>query len=114
GGGGGQGAGHFFSAGAGAGGDILGKRARRKAGPRRGGGRHREALDEDCAVFEPPAEDVLALHEALEELERQDPLKAQIVSLRYFTGLTLEEMAEGLGLSQRTVRRPSRAITAQL
>jgi RNA polymerase sigma factor (TIGR02999 family) len=109
-----QGRRHFFFAAARAMRDILVERARRKAGPRRGGGRRREALDEACAVLEPPAEDVLALHEALGELERQDPLKAEIVSLRYFTGLTLEEMAEVLGLSERTVRRHCRYITAWL
>ena len=109
-----QGRRHFFFAAARAMRDILVEQARRKAGPKRGGDRQREALDEACAVFEPPAEDVLALHEALKELEQQDPLKAEIVSLRYFAGLTLEEMAEVLGLSERTLRRHSRYITAWL
>jgi len=109
-----QGRRHFFFAAARAMRDILVEQARRKAGPKRGGDRQREALDEACAVFEPPAEDVLALHEALAELERQDPLKAEIVSLRYFAGLTLEEMAEVLGLSERTLRRHCRYITAWL
>ena len=64
---------HFFFAAARAMRDILVEQARRKAGPRRGGGRHRQELDEACAVIEPPAENVLAVHEALEELEKQDP-----------------------------------------
>src|SRR5262249_24930665 len=63
-----QGRQHFFFAAARAMRDILVEQARGKAGPRRGGGRQREPLDEGCAVLEPPAEDVLALHEALEEL----------------------------------------------
>src|SRR5262249_54540206 len=89
---------HFFFAAARAMRDILVEQARRKAGPARGGGRRRQELDEACAVLEPPAENVLAVHEALEELEKQDPLKAQIVLLRYFSGLTTAETAELLGL----------------
>src|SRR5947199_1588102 len=85
---------HFFFAAARAMRDILVEQARRKAGPERGGGRRRRELDEACAVVEPPAEDVLAVHEALEELEQQDPVKAQIVLLRYFSGLTTDETAE--------------------
>src|SRR5262249_51863901 len=56
--------------------DILVEQARRKAGPVQGGGRRRQELDEACAVVEPPADNVLAVHEALQELEEQDPLKA--------------------------------------
>src|SRR5262249_13091332 len=64
--------------------DILVEQARRKAGPKRGGGRRRVELSEHVAVIEPPAQDVQDLHEALQELERLDPLKARIVDLRYF------------------------------
>jgi len=71
-----QGRQHFFFAAARAMRDILVEQARRKAGPKHGGGRRREELDEAAIVLETPSEDVLALHEALEELERQDPLKA--------------------------------------
>src|SRR5262245_687781 len=91
---------HFFFAAARSMRDILVEQARRKAGPKRGGGRQREELDEACAVLEPPSDDVLAVHEALTELEERDPLKAQIVLLRYFTGLTMEETAAILGLEQ--------------
>src|SRR3954453_14376386 len=76
---------HFFFAAARAMRDILVEQARRKAGPERGGGLRRQELDEACAVLEPPSDDVLAVHEALHELEERDPLKAQIVLLRYFT-----------------------------
>jgi len=105
---------HFFLAAARAMRDILVEQARRKAGPERGGGRRRRELDEACAVVEPPAEDVLAVHEALEELEQQDPVKAQIVLLRYFSGLTTDETAEVLGLAERTLDRRWRYIRAWL
>jgi RNA polymerase sigma factor (TIGR02999 family) len=68
---------HFYFAAARAMRDILVEQARRKARPVRGGGRRRQELDEACAVIEPPAENVLAVHEALEELEKQDPLEGQ-------------------------------------
>jgi RNA polymerase sigma factor (TIGR02999 family) len=105
---------HFFFAAARAMRDILVEQARRKAGPERGGGRHRQELDEACAIIEPPAENVLAVHEALEDLENQDPLKAKIVLLRYFSGMTLAETAEVLGLTERTLSRQWRYIRVWL
>jgi RNA polymerase sigma factor (TIGR02999 family) len=105
---------HFFFAAARAMRDILVEQARRKAGPVRGGGWQRQELDEACAVLEPPAENVLAVHEALDELEKDDPLKAQIVLLRYFSGLTTAETAEVLGLAERTLDRQWRYLRAWL
>jgi RNA polymerase sigma factor (TIGR02999 family) len=105
---------HFFFAAARAMRDILVEQARRKAGPVRGGGRRRQELDEACAVIEPPAENVLAIHEALEEMEKEDPLKAQIVLLRYFSGLTTDETADVLGLAASTLDRKWRYIRAWL
>jgi RNA polymerase sigma factor (TIGR02999 family) len=105
---------HFFFAAARAMRDILVEQARRKAGPVRGGGRRRRELDEACAVVEPPGDNVLAVHEALQELENQDPSKAQIVLLRYFSGLTTAETAEVLGLAERTLDRQWRYIRAWL
>ena len=105
---------HFYFAAARAMRDILVEQARRKAGPVRGGGRRRQELDEACAVIEPPGQSVLAVHEALQELERQDPLKAQIVLLRYFSGMTTDETAEVLGLSASTLDRKWRYIRAWL
>jgi DNA-directed RNA polymerase specialized sigma24 family protein len=93
--------------------DILVEQARRKAGPKRGGGQRRRELDEACAVLEPPSDDVLAVHEALEELEARDRLKAQIVLLRYFTGLTMDETAAILGLAERTLDRHWRYLEAR-
>ena len=109
-----QGRQHFFFAAARAMRDILVEQARRKAGPKRGGGRHRQDLDEACTLLQPPSDDVLAVHEALAELEQRDPLKAQIVLLRYFTGLTMEETAEILGVPERTLDRHWRYIRAWL
>jgi RNA polymerase sigma factor (TIGR02999 family) len=105
---------HFFFAAARAMRDILVEQARRKAGPARGGGRRRQHLDDACALIEPPAENILAVHEALEELEKQDPVKAQIVLLRYFSGLTTAETADVLGVAERTLDRQWRYIRAWL
>jgi RNA polymerase sigma factor (TIGR02999 family) len=105
---------HFFFAAARAMRDILVERARSKAGPKRGGGRRRVVLDEGVALTEPPPDEVLALHEALADLEKEDPLKAQIVHLRYFTGMSMKETAAVLGLSERTAHRHWRFIKAWL
>jgi RNA polymerase sigma factor (TIGR02999 family) len=104
----------FFFAAARAMRDILVEQARRKAGPKRGGGRRRVELSEHVAIIEPPAQDVQDLHEALGELERLDPLKARIVDLRYFAGMSTKEAAEVLGLSERTLHRHWRFIKAWL
>jgi RNA polymerase sigma factor (TIGR02999 family) len=105
---------HFFFVAARAMRDILVEQARSKAGPKRGGDRQRIELPEDSVAVEPPGEDVLALHEALAELEKEDPLKAQIVHLRYFAGMTIAETAQVLGLSERTLHRHWRFIKAWL
>jgi RNA polymerase sigma factor (TIGR02999 family) len=105
---------HFFFAAARAMRDILVEQARSKAGPRRGGGRRRVELREDAATCGPAPEEVLALHEALAELEKEDPLKAQIVNLRYFAGMSMEETAQVLGLSERTLHRHWRFVKAWL
>jgi RNA polymerase sigma factor (TIGR02999 family) len=105
---------HFFFAAARAMRDILVEQARAKAGPKRGGSRRREALDEGVAICGPPDDEVLALHEALDELEKQDPLKAQLVNLRFFAGMSMEEAAQVLGQSERTLHRHWRFVKAWL
>ncbi len=105
---------HFFFAAARAMREILVEQARRKAGPKQGGDRRRQELDDACAVLEPPSDDVLAVNEALVGLEERDPLEAQIVLLRYFTGLTMDETAEVLGMAERTLDRHWRYIRAWL
>jgi RNA polymerase sigma factor (TIGR02999 family) len=104
---------HFFFAAARAMRDILVEQARAKAGPKRGGGRRRVELQE-VAEEGPPAEEVLALNEALARLEKEDPLKAQIVHLRYFAGMSAAEAAAVLGLSERTLHRHWRFTKAWL
>jgi RNA polymerase sigma factor (TIGR02999 family) len=108
------GRGHFFAAAAEAMRRILVDRARRKKAEKHGGGRRRENLDETCAVGEPPSDDVLAVHQAVAELEARDPLKARIVLLRYFAGLSMEETAAALGLPGRTLDRHWRYLRAWL
>ena len=109
-----EGRGHFFAAAARAMRDILVDQARRKASIKRGGDRQRVGADEVALSIEPPSEDLLALNEALDRLERDDPRKGQIVMLRYFAGLSRAETAEALGLTVRTIDREWRYIKTWL
>ena len=94
----------FFAAAAEAMRRILTDNARRKLRQRHGGGRQRVELDDDAVATE--ADDqVLAVDEALEKFARLDPARAEVVKLRYFVGLTFEEVAEVLGISEPTAKR---------
>jgi len=95
--------GHFFAAAAGAMRRILIEQARRKRTQKRGGGMARAPL-EDVAVPE-PSDDLLALDEALEKLTALDPRKAKVVELKYFAGLTGDEVAAVLGVSPSAIDR---------
>jgi len=95
--------GHFFAAAATAMRRILIENARRKQTEKRGGGLQRHELD-GVAVPEPDQE-LLALDEALEKLAATDPVKARLVELRYFAGLTGDQAAEVLGISPTTADR---------
>ncbi len=97
--------GHFFAAAAEAMRRILVDQARQKQSQRRGGGRQRLDFDEVSAAASEPCPDVLAVHEALERFEQLDPLKARLVKLRYFAGLTIPEAADALGISSTTADR---------
>ncbi len=97
-----NGRGHFFGAAAEAMRRILVERARHKKSLKAGGDRGREALPEIVASDPGLNLDVLALNDALEKLESQDPRRAQVVKLRFFAGLTNEEAAEALGISSST------------
>jgi RNA polymerase sigma factor (TIGR02999 family) len=97
--------GHFFAAAATAMRRILIDQARRKRRPKHGGGRQRVGLDEALSLGEAPDDGVLILDEALEKLSRQEPVKADIVKLHYFAGLSLEEAGKFLGISHRTAKR---------
>jgi len=94
---------HFFAAAAEAMRRILIENARRKHRLKRGGDRQR--VDEAEIVIEGPSEDLLALDEALSRLAEIDTTKADLVKLRYFAGLTLEQAAEVLELSPTTAKR---------
>jgi RNA polymerase sigma factor (TIGR02999 family) len=100
-----EGRGHFFAAAAEAMRRILVDSARRKQRLKRGGDRQRVELEQVEAPPAFPCEDVLALDEALEQLAQEDPQKAQLVKLRFFAGLSLEEAAQCLGLARATVVR---------
>jgi RNA polymerase sigma factor (TIGR02999 family) len=97
--------GHFFAAAAEAMRRILVDQARHKQSQRRGGGRHRQPLEHIEVAAPDPSPDVLALHEALERFEQIDPVKSELVKLRYFAGLTLPQAAEALGISGTTADR---------
>ena len=97
--------GHFFAAAAEAMRRILVDNARRKKSRRHGGGSGRIDLDADCIEVTVPPERLVALSEALDVLEREEPQVAHLVKLRYFIGLTLEQAAEVLGISPRTAYR---------
>jgi RNA polymerase sigma-70 factor, ECF subfamily len=84
---------------------IMVDHARERHALKRGGGPLKVTLDEAVAVTETRSEELLALDDALERLAAQDSRKSQIVELRYFGGLTVEETGEFLKLSQRTVER---------
>ncbi len=84
---------------------ILVEHARKRGAAKRGGLVTRVALDEANAPAESPDVDVIALHEALSELEKIDPRQSRIVELKYFGGLNNEETAEVLSLSPATVKR---------
>jgi RNA polymerase sigma factor (TIGR02999 family) len=100
-----DGRGHFFAAAAEAMRRILVDNARRKATGKHGGGRRRRDLDGVEAAAAAPAEDLLALDEALSRLAAVDPPKAALVKLRYFAGLSTEEAALALGISAATAKR---------
>lgn len=109
-----NGRGHFFGAAAQAMRQILIEQARRRGALKRGGEARRVDLSAVEPLIEPPSDDVLALNEALTELEAADPRKAQLVMLRYFAGLTLPEAAAAMGISVSTAEREWRFARALL
>jgi RNA polymerase sigma factor (TIGR02999 family) len=97
--------GHFFAIAAEAMRRILIDNARRKHGPRRGGGLKRVDADLDRLALDDPGVDLLALDEALTRLAEESPARAELVKLRFFAGLTVPEAAEVLGISVATAER---------
>jgi RNA polymerase sigma factor (TIGR02999 family) len=105
---------HFFGAAARAMREILIDQARRKASGKHGGHGRRVELTEGVAVIEPPADDLLALDDAIQRLQAEEPRLAEVVMLRYYAGLSVEEAAEVVGRSDRTVKREWRQARAWL
>jgi RNA polymerase sigma factor (TIGR02999 family) len=97
--------GHFFTAAAEAMRRILVEAARRKKAAKHGGGRYRHDAN-DLPIAAPPVDDnLIALDEALNRFAQVEPQKAELVKLRYFVGLTIEETAAALGISLATAKR---------
>ena len=97
--------GHFFAACAEAMRRILVESARRRHSAKRGGSLQRIDLERAHSLAESPTDDLLALDEALEQLAREDPVKAELVKLRCFAGLSHQEAAQALGISRATADR---------
>ena len=105
---------HFFAVCAQVMRHILIDHARAHARDKRGGGAVQVSLEEAALINGQPPEHFLALDEALKTLEQVDPQKGKLVELRYFGGLSIEETAEVLNISPRTVRREWRRSKAWL
>jgi RNA polymerase sigma factor (TIGR02999 family) len=94
--------------------EVLIDHARRRGADRRGGGRRRVPLDAVVDYFEGQGLDIVAVHEALDRLADVDGRQAQVMTLRYFGGLTVQEVAAALGVSVVTVERDWRVARAWL
>ncbi len=94
--------GHFFAAAAEAMRRILVEHARRKQSQKRGSGVAHEELDEASIVLTAPPDELLAVHDALDRLAEEDPQAAELVKLRYFVGMTMDEVAAAMNMSKRT------------
>ncbi len=100
-----SGRGHFFAAAAEAMRRVLIETARRKLALKRGGDLIRQEWDAALLAAPEPREDLLALSEALDKLAAIEPVKAELVKLRYFAGLTADQAAQALGVSSTTAER---------
>ena len=109
-----DGRGHFFAAAAQAMREILVDQARRRAALKRGGNLKRKDLTDNDLPIDSPVDNILALDEALKKLEASDPEKGRIVTLRFFAGLTMEEIANELDRSKSSIERQWRYIRAWL
>ena len=96
---------HFFAAAAEAMRRILIEKARQKQGPKQGGQHRRVDVDLDAIAIDDARIDTLALDEALTRLAEESPVRAELVKLRFFAGLTMAEAAELLGISLATAER---------
>jgi RNA polymerase sigma factor (TIGR02999 family) len=106
--------GHFFAVASQACRRILVDYARKRHAQKRGGVAVKVTLEDGVGSVEEQTEEILALHEALERLNAMSPRLAKLVELRYFGGLSEEETAEAMGVSDRTVRRDWKKAKAWL
>jgi RNA polymerase sigma factor (TIGR02999 family) len=97
--------GHFFAAASEAMRRILVDKARRKQSKRHGGNHKKVDLNDVFLAIEDPKDDILAIDEALDKLSNEDPKLAEVIKLRYFGGLTLDQIASIMGIGRRTVDR---------
>jgi RNA polymerase sigma factor (TIGR02999 family) len=97
--------GHFFAAAAETMRRILVENARRKKRIKHGGGHRRVEMQDPATAVEPLSDDIVALDAALVSLAKEDPAAAQVVELHFFAGLSLEQVAETVGMSRATAYR---------
>ncbi|MHC4207797.1 MAG: sigma-70 family RNA polymerase sigma factor, partial [Planctomycetota bacterium] len=100
-----DGRGHFFAAAAEAMRRILVDKARRKRGMRHGGKHKKIDMNDVFLTIEEPKDDILAVNEALDKLANEDSKLAEVIKLRYFGGLTLDQIAAIMGIGRRTADR---------
>jgi RNA polymerase sigma factor (TIGR02999 family) len=105
---------HFYGAAARAMREILIEQARQKGSAKHGGQVRRLDLTEGMAWIEPPSSDLLALDEAIQQLRAEDAYLAEVVELRYYSGLSVEETASLVGVSASTLTRDWRYARAWL
>lgn len=96
---------HFFAAAAEAMRRILVDHARRKQSLKRGSGVIHQEFDESAIMLSAPPDELLAIHEALDTLAQEDPSAAELVKLRYFVGMTMEEAASAMSMAPRSAER---------
>ena len=96
---------YFFAAAAEAMRRILIEKARRKVTAQRAGLEHREELSESRIVVQAQSDELLAVHEALKDLEKEDAQVAELVKLRYFVGMSMPQAAEAMRLPLRSAER---------
>jgi RNA polymerase sigma factor (TIGR02999 family) len=94
--------------------EILVDHARRHNAAKRGGNRHRIALDDNLVIESSRDVDLLALEDALAKLAKLDPRQAQMIELRFFGGLDIAEVAKVMGMSKRSVEREWTMVRAWL
>ena len=109
-----QGRAHFLAIAAHAMRQILVDHARRHRAAKRGGNRHRIALDDNLVIKSNRNVDLLALEDALTKLTKLDPRQAQMIELRFFGGLSIVEVAKVMGISKRSVEREWTMVRAWL